>query len=337
MHKTFDIIICTYKRAESVKLLLNALIDQTIVATKIIVVDSSEDDDTAKSISLVDKKLAIEYIKVNQHEKGLTKQRNIGLKAVSEQSEIVFFLDDDIIPENDFCEKICSVFADETVIGCDGLIVNECYWIPKSAVNKLPKYYQEIDGYYLPIIGRDKLRLLLNLYPLHFQPGLIPPYGHGKSSLPPTGKTYQVDHIMGGITAYRKTIFEHIHFSEFFEGYGLYEDFDFSVRASEYGKLVTHTGAHINHYHASGGRPNRFTYGKMVVRNGWYVWRLKYPNASFSNILKWHCITLLLAFIRLANTASLSPQQSYGAFTDFLGRITAWFFLWVQKAVVRYE
>jgi GT2 family glycosyltransferase len=181
-----------------------------------------------------------------------------------------------------------------------------------------------LDGFHLKLSTRDRFRAVLGLFPLLVQPGNIPLYGHGKSSLPPTGKQYEVDHIMGGITAYRKTIFNHIQFSTFFEGYGLYEDFDFSVRANRYGRLLTNTAAKLSHHHADSGRPHTYTFGKMVVRNGWYVWRLKYPKPGTQNTLKWHIITLLLAFFRLSNvltTNSLKRKQAWG---DFCGRIVAW-------------
>jgi hypothetical protein len=35
------------------------------------------------------------------------------------------------------------------------------------------------------------------------------------------------------------------------------------------------TAAQLHHYHDVQGRPNQYQYGKMVVRNGWYVWRVK--------------------------------------------------------------
>jgi GT2 family glycosyltransferase len=55
----------------------------------------------------------------------------------------------------------------------------------------------------------------------------------------------------------------------------LYEDTDFTLRVSKTGKLYLNTTAKLNHHHDASGRPNQYQYGKMVVRNGWYVWRTK--------------------------------------------------------------
>jgi GT2 family glycosyltransferase len=156
-------------------------------------------------------------------------------------------------------------------------------------------------------------------------------YGHGKSTLPPTGKLYEVDHLMGCMMAYRKSIFTHLAFSDYFVGYGLYEDYDFSLRARAYGKLVTNTAARLEHHHAPSGRPNTYKYGKMVVRNGWYVWRLRHPQPGLVNVFKWHTITLLLAFFRLTNALSTNSETRRQALGDFSGRIVGWFTLLLIK------
>ena len=106
---------------------------------------------------------------------------------------------------------------------------------------------------------------------------------------------------MGGVSSYKKEVFKKIVFSTYFEGYGLYEDADFSLRIAKLGALYVNTSAQLSHHHDASGRPNKFKYGKMVVRNGWYVWRVKYPNPSLKAKFKWNAIVLLLAFIRFSN------------------------------------
>jgi hypothetical protein len=65
------------------------------------------------------------------------------------------------------------------------------------------------------------------------------------------------------------------------------------------------------------------------VRNGWYVWRVKYPSPSFKAQLKWHAITLLLTAIRLSN--ALTSSQKREAATESLGRIVGWLSLLFNK------
>jgi GT2 family glycosyltransferase len=324
----FSIIICTYCRPLPILRLLDSVKNQTILPFEVLVVDGSPDLDTEQALFKCGKflPLNLNYKRVGSCDRGLTKQRNIGIGMADAYSEILVFLDDDVILEPDFLQNLISSFKDPDVVGADGLITNENRW---RRASKEIFGDQEFDGYFLKLSIRNRFRSRLGLYPFKFSPGTIPPYGHGKSTLPPSGKIYSVEHIMGGITAYRKWIFDHINFSELFEGYGLYEDFDFSVRASRYGKLVTNTAARLEHHHAPAGRPNAYRFGKMVVWNGWYVWRLKHPRPGMVNILKWHAITLLLAFLRLGN--AMSGNNKKQAWDDFRGRMQSWFRLWFTK------
>ena len=135
--------------------------------------------------------------------------------------------------------------------------------------------------------------------------------------------------LMGGVSSFRKKIFETIRFSTYFEGYGLYEDADFTLRVAKKGKLYLNTAAKLNHYHDASGRPNQYNYGKMVVRNGWYVWRTKNPKPSLDAKLKWHSITILLTIIRFSNTFTASNKKE--AFTEALGRMVGWWSLIISK------
>ena len=159
----------------------------------------------------------------------------------------------------------------------------------------------------------------------------MPSFGHGRSIsyLPPSGKLYQVEQLMGGVATYKKIIFEKLNFSSYFEGYSLYEDADFSLRASRYGPLWINTKARLQHYHDPLGRPNLYDYGKMVIRNGWYVWRVKYPNPSIKARFKWNATALLLTLIRFSNIISTADRS--GAFQESAGRIIGLLSLIVSK------
>jgi GT2 family glycosyltransferase len=147
--------------------------------------------------------------------------------------------------------------------------------------------------------------------------------------LPPNGKTYEVEMIMGGVSSFRKKVFDSLQFSIYFEGYGLYEDADFSLRIAHLGKLYVNTAAQLNHYHDASGRPNQYQYGKMVVRNGWYVWRTKNPKPLLNAKLKWHSITILLTLIRYSNTFTTGNKKE--AFSEAVGRTVGWWSLWLNK------
>jgi GT2 family glycosyltransferase len=162
-------------------------------------------------------------------------------------------------------------------------------------------------------------------------PGFLPSFAHGRSVsfLPPSGKIYEVEQIMGGVSSYKKEVFQKIKFSTYFEGYGLYEDADFSLRLAEIGKLYINTNANLAHYHDGSGRPNQYRYGKMVVRNSWYVWKVKYANPTVKSTFKFHATELLLLTIRTTNVVNSKDKQK--AFTETIGRIVGWFSLIFNK------
>jgi GT2 family glycosyltransferase len=298
--------------------ILSSIELQSVLPFEVIIVDASLDNKTQVAIKNKFAYLNIRYFLVETEHRGLTKQRNFGIEKLSSNIEVVIFLDDDLILEKEFCQSILSNFNDSRIIGAEGYITNEQKW-QKMANNEVVNCnYFHLDLYKYKLSLRDRLRMYLWLYPSKIQPGIIPKYGHGKSSLPPTNKVYHVEHIMGGITAYRRSIFYHIQFSEFFEGYGLYEDFDFSVRASKYGKLVTDTSAKCEHHHDPLGRPNYFKYGKMVVWNGYYVWRLKHPKPGYINIIKWYLITMLLILLRMSSLKRNGLSEGLGRINSLI-------------------
>lgn len=312
-------------RPQSLESVLNALAHQTAKADEIYIIDGSTDDLTEIIVVTKFSELNIKYVQVAPEQRGLTKQRNVGVALAKDKYDVIIFLDDDVIPESTFLENLLLTFKNPEVIGADGLITNECRWFPIIDINKLPANTMVCDGFYQTLSLRDRIRKIIGLFPLDTQPGITPAYGHGKSALPPSNKQYEVDHLMGCMMAYKSSLFNHIGFSTYFEGYGLYEDYDFSLRAGKFGKLITNTAARLEHHHAPSGRPNTYKYGKMVVRNGWYVWRLKHPHPGIINIFKWHIITLLLMLFRLTNVISMNSETRRQALGDFAGRTVAWF------------
>ena len=109
----------------------------------------------------------------------------------------------------------------------------------------------------------------------------------------------------------------------------MYEDLDYCLRVSNKYSLYVNTSAKLYHYHEASGRPNQYQYGKMVVRNGWYVWHVKYPNPSLKAKFKWNAIVLLLIGIRFTNIFTTNKRKE--AFTEASGRLLGWFSLFLNK------
>ena len=326
----FTLIICTYKRSEPLLRLLLSVKQQTLYPSEILIVDGSPDDYTKDMLShnFFEN---LTYFKVADNERGLTKQRNYGIAKVQDTSEVVCFLDDDTVLERTYFEEIIKVFSEyNECVGVGGVAVNENRWfVQEKDKNYDNNKYFQMDGYVLKESLRNKIRNYIGLQS-DKNPGIMPEYSHGRTcGYPLTGKNHEVDLLIGMSMSFRKQIFDTLRFSTYFEGYGLYEDADFSLRALRFGKNIICTNAKLSHYHDAAGRPNKFDYGKMVVRNGYYVWRIKYPNPSFTAQIKWHLITLLLLIIRFTNVFTTSKRKE--ALTETLGRISGWFSLFFNS------
>jgi len=284
-------------RAKPLLNLLNSVKNQTYYPSEILVIDGSTNDETKNAIENNSFKNLVYYQVFAEH-RGLTKQRNFGISKVSNDIDIVAFLDDDTVLEKDYFENIVKTFNENpNSIGVGGVAINENKWkLNNNNIKQSSKYYT-IENYYIKESSRNYLRNILGLSS-NGLPGIMPEFSNGRTcSYPLNGKSYPVDLIVGMAMNFRKSVFDSIKFSTYFEGYGLYEDADFSLRALQLGQNYIATSAQLSHFHDSSGRPNKYNYGKMVLRNGWYVWRIKYPNPSLIARIKWNAIAFLLTLI----------------------------------------
>ena len=315
-------------RPKAIVKLLESVNSQTLYPNEIIIIDGSTDTLT-QSVFKTEAFKNLKYYKVDAIDRGLTKQRNIGISKVSANSNIVCFLDDDVILEPSYFEQIIntySIYPEALAVG--GYITNEVDWKLSDNTNSKNNFYY--DGWMRNESSRFKMRAVFGLEP-DTKPGYLPTFAHGRSIgfLPPSDKTYKVEQIMGGVASYKTEVFDSLSFSTYFEGYGLYEDADFSIRLAKLGPIYINTRARLAHYHDGSGRPNQYNYGKMVVRNSWYVWRVKYAKPSFKARFKFHATVLLLLSIRATNI--ITSKDRVKALTETLGRQVGWISLIFNK------
>jgi GT2 family glycosyltransferase len=317
-------------RAKALQKLLNSVKIQTLYPNEILVIDGSTNSETEEILKQNHFENLI-YFNVDDANRGLTKQRNFGIEKVSKESEIVCFLDDDTILETKYFENLIKTYSEfPEALGVGGIITNEVVWDFVGENYKSKQFEFCYDGWKRKNPFRFEIRKFFGL-DTNVPPGYMPTFSNGRSLsfLPPSGKVYPVEQLMGGVASFRKNVFDKNKFSTYFEGYGLYEDADFSLRISKIGKLYCNTNAKLSHYHDSSGRPNQYNYGKMVLRNGWYVWRIKHPNPNLKSRVKWNLIAFLLTLIRFTNIFTTSKPKE--AFTESVGRIVGWFSLIFNK------
>ena len=326
---TFSLIICTYLRPQPLLKLLQSIKSQSLYPDEILIIDGSANNET-RDILEQNQFDNLQYFLVASENRGLTRQRNFGISKVGSDIKIVCFLDDDTVLDKDYFENIVDVYQTlPDAIGVGGVSTNDNSWQVNIENKKTNSKYFVLDGYFIKESSRNYFRNLFGLSSKNL-PGIMPKFSHGRTfSYPLNNKVYQVDLLIGMSMSFRKIVFKNINFSEYFEGYGLYEDADFSIRALQFGNNYISTAAKLKHFHDASGRPNQFSYGKMVVRNGWYVWRVKNPNPDFNTKLKWHSITILLTIIRFINTFTTTKKKA--AFTEAIGRTVGWWSLIFNK------
>lgn len=326
----FSLIICTYQRPGALLNLLESVKLQRLYPDQILIIDGSENKDTEKLLE-ENELSGVEYYRVEEKDRGLTRQRNFGISKVAEGVEVVCFLDDDTILDPAYFQEIISTYKKfPAAQGVSGYIVNEADW-RKVAADYHPSGKEFMyDGWVRTEGSRFRLRRKFGLAPDR-PPGFMPDFSHGYSTgfLPPSGEIYEVEYFMGCSMSYKKSVLHDIKFSTHFVGYGLYEDMDFCLRVSRNGQLFVNTNALLAHYHHAAGRPDKFRYGKMVVRNGWYVWRMKNPRPSVKAKFKWHATSFLLTLVRLSNT--ITTREKKGSFTEGVGRMAGWTSLLLNK------
>lgn len=327
----FSLIVCTYMRPQALQNLLNSVKLQSRYPDEILIVDGSTNNETELKLNQYSFK-NLRYYKVDDQQRGLTKQRNFGISKVATNIDVVCFLDDDIVlTANYFDHLIGTYIMYPKALGVGGYIINDVNWETDDELNNKNKFYY--DGFMRDEPFRFKVRGYFGLLP-ETKPCYISNFSHGRSVsfLPPSGKTYPVEQFMGGVASYKRNVFSDLNFSEYFQGYGLYEDVDFTYRLSQLGALYVNTNATLYHYHDNSGRPNNYEYGKMVLRNGWYVWRLKNGEPKVIYRFKWHATSLLLILIRFGNI--FNSKKKYSAYTEVLGRTVGWFSLFWKEPVI---
>src|SRR5690606_15702435 len=101
----FSLIISTYQRPNALLNLLMSVQLQNKYPDQILIIDGSLD--TFTEDALKSKKFPnLNYYKVEEHERGLTKQRNYGIQKVADTSDIVCFLDDDIVLTPEYFQNL---------------------------------------------------------------------------------------------------------------------------------------------------------------------------------------------------------------------------------------
>jgi GT2 family glycosyltransferase len=113
-----SVIVPTFNRAEVLEKTIGFLLEQTYSDYEIIIIDQSSCPDIKK----IEKKSGIiKYIHIK--EKGVPNARNVGIKE--SKGDIILFLDDDIIPDNDLIFNHVQGYCDKKAGCIAGRVIEE--------------------------------------------------------------------------------------------------------------------------------------------------------------------------------------------------------------------
>ena len=125
----FSLIICTYMRPKPLFNLLESVHLQALYPDEILIIDGSKNEETQELLQQHRYK-SLQYFKVNDADRGLTRQRNYGIQRVAKNIEVVCFLDDDTILDPHYFENIIKTYdLYPDALGVGGSISNEDAWV----------------------------------------------------------------------------------------------------------------------------------------------------------------------------------------------------------------
>lgn len=286
-----SVIIPTYHRPRELRNCLASLLAQTIRPTEVLVIDDGHLEEWPLERDF--REAGIAYRGFRKDVPGLTASRNLGIREAI--GDIVFFLDDDVTLHRDYLEQILRIFeadASREIGGVGGVIANTK---PQTWARRARYLF---DVLFLQSGTRE---------------GRFLPSGFGVDygSTPfPVREPTEVQFLAGGVSSFRREVFEEMTFDEQYTGYGLGEDKDFTFRLSKRRRLVVVPAARLDHHESPQMRYDKRRRGREKVL---YQYRF-FRDHMRTGWLSWACFAHAIAGYLLVRSAIwvLSGDRSEG-------------------------
>jgi glycosyltransferase involved in cell wall biosynthesis len=277
----FSVVIPTRNRSVPLINLLNRIINQSLLPYEIIIVDSSE----IKQSTYEDIDESIRYIHTS--EKSAARQRNIGMSHVKEETQILFFLDDDTNPNSTYFESMLDTLFSVNAIGVSGLAINHKK-VERIKPSGLVGFFKKISFLDSDIDGKV-LMSGVGIPVRNMNAGII-----------------EVEWLIGCSCWDFKKI-KKLKFEEDFKGYSLGEDVIFSVNARKLGKLFVNSKIILEHTELPQADSNIIKHNYMWV---YYRFRLsKYVDNKIAFYPAFYLSTLFKVISSLLSIP-ISPIMS---------------------------
>ena len=248
LHK-IAFVVATKDRPLDLRKMLQSLSDQSQHPDQVVIVDSSVEP--VEGIISEFPALNIQYIR--HPRPSASAQRNMGIRSVDADIDLIGFLDDDIILEEGAMAAMMRFWlrAPEDVRGYAFNLKNP------PARRALPLKNSRLVEW-LGIYSKAK--------------GIVMPSGW-QTLTGTVSETTFVEWLPSTASVWRRSVFEKFRFDEYFEGYSYLEDLDFSFSVSKKYKLAVVAEAGFYHFHSPFGRINHYRFGEIEVANRLYFVR----------------------------------------------------------------
>lgn len=231
-----SVIICTYRRVEAARAVLECLAAQTLRDFEVLVVDGSGEQSVEHSLlrSVVEERRSGMDVRLLASAKGLPRQRNLGLDQA--RGELIAFFDDDVSFSPGFLQQAAELFR------TPGL----------SDVGGLSGY--DLLHYGRPVGLRWRIRAFLGIVP-ELIPGAIDRLGRSVpvSLIQPFKGCRPMGYLYGFCMFYRRDAIGGLRFDEELPTYAG-EDRDFSSRVGRNSRLVLCGDLTLEHHCAPQSR-----------------------------------------------------------------------------------
>jgi GT2 family glycosyltransferase len=281
---TISIVVCTRNRPDDLRDCLASLASQRRLPDELLVVDASDDDASVRVVEEWRRTLPRLAAQVIRTAPGLTRQRNRGVAAAG--GDLITFLDDDVVLAPGYLAAIVGVFQlDPGLGGAEGTVETP------------------------PLRGRrwwaNAFRALFGMNSLGRRRGVK---RSGFVTYDPSPRrTRPVSCLVGCNMTFRREVFDRFRFDEWYDGYGLGEDMDFSYRVSRAYRLVQTPHARLVHRVSPVARDALPRLHEMTAVNHFYFVRKNLPRGPVTwTCFAWSELGELLSVLKTGDRAAIA-------------------------------
>ena len=271
---TSSAIIPTYYRPGDLNKCLESVLGQTVLPNELIIVDDG--DLPGFPMKRAFEERGVDCLFLKKDIPGVTESRNRAAKMAS--GEILIFLEDDVVLFEDYIEQLLSTFqrhAGTDLAGVGGIIDNDRFQSARAIMERIPNLLFGLSGFHEGRILRS---------------GFATDYG---STERPVRIEQEVDFLLGGVSAFKRSVFDEFEFSNRYRsksGYGQGEDKEFSYRVSRKYRLLVNPDARLYHFCAPKTDFNRFIKGRAFVLSRFYFFRDQVKRSPLDWFFFWYAI-----------------------------------------------